>query len=254
MLQLLSLAALLPALSLAAPAPAPAEWSYASSLKAFTTPSDWYAGAHKAFTAHPSCNATEKRLIGDGLDEALMLAGQARAHLRRYGNDTLFEAWFGNETDPNLLLGLYDRIVDGDKTGLTFRCDDVDDECDGKYGVIPGYFRSDAKDETVVCSTYYLAKPRLEDMCAFDQTLVKNGSELTQGAWFMHRLLHNPTASGGRLSDVVDTVEEALELAQGVNKTQAAYSIHSVQYYALDVYAYDVLLPAEGCRGNATEA
>jgi hypothetical protein len=33
----------------------------------------------------------------------------------------------------------------------------------------------------------------------------------------MHRLLHTPTASGGRMSDVVDTVEEALALAQGVN-------------------------------------
>ncbi|GAA5832459.1 hypothetical protein JCM11251_006461 [Rhodosporidiobolus azoricus] len=230
MLQLLSLAALLPALSFAAPAPAPGEWCYSSSLKAFTTPSYWYAGAHKAYTAHPSCNATEKRLIGDGLDEALMLAGQARAHLRRYGDDRILKACFGNQTDPNLLLGLWE------------------------YGVIPGYFRSETKDETVVCRTYYLAQPRLEDKCAFDQTLVKNGSELTQGAWFMHRLLHTLTASGGRMSDVVDTVEEALELAQGVNRTQAAYSIHTVQYYALDVYAYDILLPGQGCRGNVSSA
>ncbi|GAA5852418.1 hypothetical protein JCM8547_006775 [Rhodosporidiobolus lusitaniae] len=241
----LALLALLPALTLAAPAPAPApaEWSSPSALKEFATPSSWYAGAHKAFTAHPSCNATEKRLIGDGLDEALMLAGQARAHLRRYGNDTIFQAWFGNETDSNTLLGLYDRLVDGDKTGLTFRC----------------YFRADAKDETVVCPTYYLAKPQLENMCTLGQTLVKNGSEplsepVTQGAWFMHRLLHNPTASGGLLSDVVDTVAEALELAQSVNHTQAAYSIHSVQYYALDVYASDIILPGVGCRGNVNDA
>lgn len=33
----------------------------------------------------------------------------------------------------------------------------------------------------------------------------------------MHRLLHTPTASGGQMSDIVDTVEEALALAQGVN-------------------------------------
>ncbi|GAA6032235.1 hypothetical protein JCM8097_007137 [Rhodosporidiobolus ruineniae] len=252
MLALLSLAALFPTFALAAPAPS--EWTYKTALKEFEVPTNWSAGAHKGYSVSSTCTFDERRAIGDGLDEALELAAQARDHLRRYGNDTIFNAWFGSETDPNLLLGLYDRLVDGDKTGITFRCDDVDDECNGKYGIIPGYFRATAKDETVVCPTYYLAKPRLEETCVNRWTLANNGSELTQGAWFMHRLLHLPTGSGGRLSDVVDTVGAALELAQGVNHTQAAYSIHTVQYYALDVYAYDILAPGVGCRGDPNAA
>lgn len=91
-----------------------------------------------------------------------------------------------------------------------------------------------------MCETYYLAKPSLENLCVRGRTLFANGSErassslsfdawspvllltgrarpVTQGAWFLHRLLHLPQASGGRLSDVVDTAKEALELAKGPN-------------------------------------
>ncbi|GAA6003723.1 hypothetical protein JCM10207_003564 [Rhodosporidiobolus poonsookiae] len=266
---LASLAAFsLPILALAAPAPAPAPSPFSGThfaasglsspnveaLSSFgnADASKWSAGATIAYQAHGSCNASQKAWIGEGLDEALMLAGHARAHLRRYGNDTIFQDWFGNETNSNLLLGLYDRLVDGDKAGLSFRCDDPDNECDGKYGVIAGYFRADDHDETVMCPTYWLEKPRIEDMCAEGWNLAENGSELTQGAFFMHRLLHTPTATGGGMSDVVDTAEEALELAKGVNHTQAAYSIHTIQYYALDVYATDILVPGVGCRGNVT--
>jgi hypothetical protein len=39
----------------------------------------------------------------------------------------------------------------------------------------------------------------------------------TDGSWFLHRLLHLPTATGDGLSDVVDTSQEAVELARGVN-------------------------------------
>ncbi|KAI5478172.1 hypothetical protein MNV49_005339 [Pseudohyphozyma bogoriensis] len=222
-----------------------------AALKEFATPSHWSAGGSNNYTADDSCDITQKRLIGDGLSEALTLLDHARAHLRRFGNDTIFTDWFGKDADPNTALGLYDRLVDGDKSNLVFRCDDVSNLCNSStYGVIPGYFVPTDKDQTVVCPTYFNKKPELQNMCNQGQTLVKNGSELTQGAWFVHRLLHTPTASGGRLSDVVDTVAEALELAAGVNQTQALYSIHSVQYYALDTYAFDILLPGVGCRGD----
>ncbi|GAA6003304.1 uncharacterized protein JCM10292_003844 [Rhodotorula paludigena] len=232
----------LPTLALSAPLSAPP--SISSALSAFTPPSSasasWSAGATTAFSAHSSCNATQRRLIADGLGEALELAQHARAHLRRWGADGMFKDWFGAAADPNGLEGLLDRLVDGDRAGLLFRCDDPDAECDGEYGVIPGYFRAGEKDQTVVCETYYLAKPSLENLCVRGQTLFANGSELTQGAWFLHRLLHLPQASGGRLSDVVDTAEEALELAKGPNA---------------HVYAYDILLPGVGCRGdNSTSA
>lgn len=134
----------------------------------------------------------------------------------------------------------------------------------------PRLLRPHQQDTTVICPTYYLTKFELPNTCAGGGTLVEGGSELTQGSWFVHRLLHSPTASGGGLSDVVDTVAEALELAAGVNvslpspfppsepanaaplpqASQAITSIHSVQYYALDTYAIDILLPGVAFRGD----
>lgn len=58
-------------------------------LKDFATPTHWAAGGSLNYTAHDSCNATQKRLIGDGLEEALVLLNHARAHIRRFGNDSL---------------------------------------------------------------------------------------------------------------------------------------------------------------------
>lgn len=80
----------LPTLALSAPLSS-APLSISSALSAFTPPppasAAWSSGATTAFAAHSSCNATQRRLIADGLGEALELAQHARAHLRRWGAD-----------------------------------------------------------------------------------------------------------------------------------------------------------------------
>ncbi|KAF6071714.1 putative peptidase family protein [Candida albicans] len=43
----------------------------------------------------------------------------------------------------------------------------------------------------------------------------------------------------------------SLELAQE-NSTYAVRNSNSLIYYALDVYAYDVTIPGEGCNGDGT--
>jgi hypothetical protein len=42
-----------------------------------------------------------------------------------------------------------------------------------QYGVIPGYFVPSQKDITVICPTYYLTKPELQNSCAGEETLVE---------------------------------------------------------------------------------
>ncbi|WVF69441.1 hypothetical protein IAT40_004218 [Kwoniella sp. CBS 6097] len=213
----------------------------------------WFSGGSDSYSVWgDSCNTTQLELIGEGLAQVQKLAEHSRDHLRRYGNDTIFQTWFGKENDPNTLQGLFDRIVSGDKGNVSFTCDDVDNTCNGKYGVIPGYFSSSTPELTVVCPTYYLSKTPLDELCTADKTIASQGSEATDGGWFLHRLLHLPISSGGLLHDVVDTAHEAVELAKGVNASQAIHNIHTVQYYALDVYASDILLPGEGCLGDTS--
>ena len=60
-----------------------------ASLKEFVTASDWAAGGTNQFHVDASCNATQRRLIGEGLAEEFTLLKHARTHLRRFGNDTV---------------------------------------------------------------------------------------------------------------------------------------------------------------------
>ncbi|WWC59804.1 uncharacterized protein I303_102366 [Kwoniella dejecticola CBS 10117] len=213
----------------------------------------WKDGASDSFSVWGnSCNTTQLELIGEGLAQTFKLVEHGRDHLRRFGNDSFFQRWFGNDNNPLILEGLYDRIVSGDKGNVSFTCDDVDSLCNGKYGIIPGYFSPSTPELTVVCPTYYLSKGPLAELCTNGETIASQGSESTDGSWFLHRLLHLPQTTGGGLSDVVDSAHDAVDLAQGVNATQAIKNIHSIQYYALDVYASDILLPGEGCLGDTS--
>ncbi|WWC86571.1 uncharacterized protein L201_001448 [Kwoniella dendrophila CBS 6074] len=213
----------------------------------------WSAGASNEFKVWgETCNTTQLELIGEGLAQTIRLVEHGRDHLRRFGNDSYFQRWFGNGGNPNTIQGLYDRIISGDRGNVSFTCDDIDGLCNGKYGIIPGYFSPSVPELTVVCDTYYLSKKPLNEICTAGETISSQGSESTDGSWFLHRLLHLPVTSGGGLSDVVDSAHDAVELAKGVNASQAIKNIHTIQYYALDTYASDILLPGQGCLGDTS--
>lgn len=104
------------------PSPEPTTWK-------------WDAGGTKSVPIHPSCNATERALLQRGLDDAFKLAEHARDHILRFGNSSRFyQKYFGAAATAEP-VGWYDRIVNGDKTGAWFRCDDIDENChqDGKF-------------------------------------------------------------------------------------------------------------------------
>lgn len=104
--------------------------------------SSWSNGASFQYMIKDdnSCNTTQLSLIGEGLDRTIDLVYHARDHIRRYGSDDVFKRWFGVNASSNAIEGLFDRIIDGDKDNITFTCNDYDGLCNGKYGIIPGYF------------------------------------------------------------------------------------------------------------------
>ena len=86
---------LFPAIAAASPiignVPGPLESNTITSSTAAFLPNltAWSDGASTAFSVSgDSCNTTELELIGQGLNRALELVDHARAHLRRFGNDT----------------------------------------------------------------------------------------------------------------------------------------------------------------------
>ena len=95
----------------------------------------WDAGAVAEYMIHESCNATQARQIADGLLEAMELAEHAKNHILRWGNSSeLYQKYFG-DSPPYEAIGAFDILVNGDKAGVVFRCDNPDGNCqqEGKY-------------------------------------------------------------------------------------------------------------------------
>nr|XP_019008175.1 uncharacterized protein I206_06730 [Kwoniella pini CBS 10737]OCF46956.1 hypothetical protein I206_06730 [Kwoniella pini CBS 10737] len=216
----------LPMLAYGSPVIVRTESSYggsSDSLSAFEpNTTAWKDGASDSFCIwRDSCNTTQSELIGEGLAQAMKLVEHGRDHLRRFGNDSYFQRWFGNNNNPFILEGLYDRISFRSGVSVT----------PVSFIFVPGtgeggtdhqkYYRL-----TVVCPTYYLSKAPSAELCINGETIASQGSEYS--------------------------AHDAVDLAEGVNATQSIIDIHSVQYYALDVYAADILLPGEGCLGNTS--
>lgn len=101
------------------------------------TPSvyDWSKGAVSEYEIHQSCNVTERAWLRQALTETEILAAHARDHIQRFGNSSsYYTKYFGNAPTAEP-AGWYDRLVNGDKAGVIFRCDDPDQNCatqDGK--------------------------------------------------------------------------------------------------------------------------
>lgn len=82
-----------------------------------------------SFPIHSSCNATQRRQIEAGLNEAVELARHAKAHILRWGNESeIYRKYFGNRPTMEA-VGAYDVIVNGDKANVLFRCDNPDGNC-----------------------------------------------------------------------------------------------------------------------------
>lgn len=90
----------------------------------------WNAGAVAEFPIHSSCNATQRRQINLGLDEAISLARHAKSHILRWGNESdIYRKYFGNSPSMNA-IGAFDIVINGDKEHVLFRCDNPDGNCD----------------------------------------------------------------------------------------------------------------------------
>lgn len=90
---------------------------------------DWSEGWVKDYPIHQSCNATLRRQLSNALDETVQLAQHAKDHILRYGHKSEFvQKYFGNASTSQP-IGWYDRVVNADKAGMLFRCDDPDKNC-----------------------------------------------------------------------------------------------------------------------------
>ncbi|RVX74695.1 hypothetical protein B0A52_01822 [Exophiala mesophila] len=211
----------------------------------------WDAGAVTQYQIHSSCNATQAHQIAVGLNETIQLVSHARDHVLRWGNTSeIYQRYFGGRA-PYEVLGAYDIIINGDKDGVLFRCDNPDGNCDIEgWG---GHWRgSNATSETVICDLSYETRRSLNQICALGYTVSESPRNTFWASDLLHRLYHIPAVGYGYIEHFADGYEEILELAQ-TDEIGPTRDTDTLQYFALDVYAYDIAVPGVGCNSPETE-
>lgn len=116
-----------------------------------------------------------------------------------------------------------------------------------------GHWRgSNASDETVICELSYSSRWNLPSMCGHGYTVA--GGELASffASDLIHRLYHTDKIGEGTVFHYADTYTECLDLARETPE-EAVRNAHTLQYFALDVYAYDIAVPGQGCTGEPIE-
>lgn len=90
---------------------------------------DWAVGGATRDLIHPSCNATERLQLERALNDTMKLAQHAKEHILRFGNSSHFYVRYFGDAPSAEPIGWFERVVNADRSGMTFRCDDPDDNC-----------------------------------------------------------------------------------------------------------------------------
>ncbi|KAK1972428.1 zincin [Colletotrichum sublineola] len=213
------------------------------------TPYDWSAGWQKTFPIHQSCNSTLRAQLEAGLAETQQLAAHARDHILRFGNSSEHvRKYFGNASTATP-VGWYDRVVNADKTGMTFRCDDPDRNCATQDGWAGHWRGANATQETVICPLSFEVRRPLSSVCNLGYNVAGSKLNTFWATDLLHRAFHVPLITEGAVEHYAEDYAEALALAKD-NATYSVFDSDALQYFAIDVWAYDIAAPGVGCPGE----
>jgi len=113
-----------------------------------------------------------------------------------------------------------------------------------------GHWRGDnATLETVVCPLSFWTRRPLEGLCGFGYTVARGAVNTYWASDLMHRVYHVPKIGEGVVEHYANDYAECLELAI-TSPEEAVRNTDTLLYFALDVYAYDIAVPGEGCSGR----
>lgn len=98
----------------------------------------------------------------------------------------------------------------------------------------------------MICDLSYETRRSLSQMCALGYNVAESPRNTFWASDLMHRLYHIPSIGAGHIEHYADDYEEVIELAAG-NDTHSTHDSNALQYFALEVYAYDIAVPGVGC-------
>ena len=97
----------------------------------------WNEGAMMEWPIHSSCNASEARQLRAALAETVELAEHAKEHVLRWSNSSKHYRKYFGDAPSGALVGNLDRIVNGDRGSVLFRCDNPDGNCELEGRLMP---------------------------------------------------------------------------------------------------------------------
>ncbi|GAB0134190.1 hypothetical protein EsDP_00002571 [Epichloe bromicola] len=210
---------------------------------------EWAAGWKAGYPIHESCNSSLRAQLQQGLDETVQLAQHARDHLLRWGRESKFAQKYFNGTTAHA-IGWYDRVIEADKSAMLFRCDDPDRNCATQEGWAGHWRGSNATTETVICPLSFEIRRPLSAVCNLGYTVAGSKLNIHWAVDLLHRILHVPTISEGRVDHYAHGgFPGVLELAKE-DPAKSALDSDTLQYFAIDVWAYDYAAPGVGCTGK----
>ena len=113
-----------------------------------------------------------------------------------------------------------------------------------------GHWRgSNASDETVICELSYTSRWNLNALCGYGYTVAGGKLASFFASDLIHRLFHTDKIGEKTVFHYADSYAECEALAIEDPKL-AVRNAHTLQYFALDVYAYDISVPGQGCTGE----
>ncbi|KAG0675808.1 hypothetical protein C6P40_001548 [Pichia californica] len=221
--------------------------SSSESLELVTGTTDDYLNTWYDIT-YPSienCNATQTKMINKYYQDLLEVASTVRDHLINEGVDDTFIHWFGENGNPVAVLGFIDNIVQGNKDGVLYRCDDIDGTC-AKNPTYPGYHRSIAEQETVICDLFFTSKRPIEDMCVIGNITTVKPKKFA-GIDLFHRFCHLESINKGFIAEYVEDYDQVVDYAEN-NSSYAVLNVDNMLYYLAETYSLQ--LTDGGCLGN----
>ncbi|QLG71679.1 hypothetical protein HG535_0C00270 [Zygotorulaspora mrakii] len=208
---------------------------------------DVFGWSHPTFPElYHTCNDTNVRMLNAALKDSVEVSAYAKQRLLKYGvDDVYYTRWFGNGSIFTV-MGVFDQLVEASKNDLLLRCDDIDGLCAAHPDTYPGYHRTSAPSETVICDYFYTSKKPLSSIC-FDGSIVDVGPKHYAGIDLLHRYLHIAAMNQREVSELVEELNEIVAYAAD-NATYAVKNTDNYLHYMADVYSSSVV--AGGCLGN----
>lgn len=113
-----------------------------------------------------------------------------------------------------------------------------------------GHWRGkNASEETVICRRSFDVRRPLNSVCNLGYTVAGSPLNTIWAVDLLHRLLHVPTISEKVVDHYADDYTSVLELAKK-DPSKSAIDSNALQYFAIDVWAYDIAAPGVGCTGE----